>query len=120
MALALTVVSNNFERKLMNNIEYSISKLKIKERQLETLSEMVDKEGLTQCIRLLSTYIALYKKDFGELSAESYESILSSTELDIDMLSMFENGIHEAVAMLGMIVNTRKQQDKNQLAVTIN
>jgi len=104
----------------MKNIEDSLSALKIKEQELETLSEMIDKEGLTQCIRLLSTYIALYKKDFGELSAESYESILESTGVEAEMVNVFENGIHEAVSMLSMIVNMRKLQDKNQLSVTIN
>ncbi len=104
----------------MNNVVNSLSELKIKERELETLSEMIDKKGLAQCIRLLSTYIALYKKDFGELSSERYESILFSTGLDTEMISVYEDGIHEAVAMLSMIVNARKQQDVNQLAVTIN
>ena len=60
---------------------------------------MIDKEGLAQCIRLLSTYIALYKNGFGELSAESYESILFSTGLETEMIGIYENGIHEAVAM---------------------
>jgi len=104
----------------MNNVENSISVLRIKEQELDTLSEMIDKEGLTQCIRLLSTYIALYKKDFGELPAESFESILDSTGVEADMVSVFENGMHEAVAMLSMIVNARKQLDDSQLAVTIN
>lgn len=105
---------------MMKNIENSLSALAIKERELEALSEMVDKEGLTQCIKLLSTYIALYKKDFGELSAESYEGILESTCVEPDMVNVFENGINEAVAMLSMIVNTHKLQDQTQLAVTIN
>ena len=104
----------------MSNVENSISELRIKEQELETLSEMIDKKGLTQCIRLLSTYIALYKKDFGELTAESFESILDSTGIEADMVSIFENGMHEAIAMLSMIVNVRKQLDKSQLAVTIN
>lgn len=104
----------------MKNMMKLLSELKIKERELKTLSEMIDKEGLAQCIRLLSTYVALYKKDFGELSAESYESILLSTGLETEMISVYENGIHEAVAMLSMIVNARKQQDVNQLTVTIN
>jgi len=105
---------------MMKKIENSLSALAIKERELEALSEMVDKEGLTQCIRLLSTYIALYKKDFGELSAESYEAILESTCVEPDMVNVFENGINEAVEMLGMIVNAHKLQDQTQLAVTIN
>jgi len=104
----------------MNSMMNSLSELQIKERQLKTLSEMIDKEGLAQCIRLLSTYIALYKKDFGELSTESYESILFSTGFDAESISVYENGIHEAITMLSMIVNARKQQDVNQLAVTIN
>ena len=104
----------------MKNIEQSLSAITMKERELDTLSEMIDKEGLTQCIRLLSTYIALYKKDFGELSAESYEAILESTGVEPEMVNVFENGINEAVTMLAMIVNTRKLQDKDQLAVTIN
>ena len=61
-----------------------------------------------------------YIKDFGELSAESLESILDSTDIEADMVSIFENGMHEAVAMLSMIVNVRKQLDKSRLAVTIN
>ena len=104
----------------MKNIEQSLSAITMKERELDSLSEMIDKEGLTQCIRLLSTYIALYKKDFGELSAESYEAILESTGVEPEMVNVFENGINEAVTMLAMIVNTRKLQDKDQLAVTIN
>lgn len=104
----------------MKNIENSLSALKTKEQELETLSEMIDKEGLTQCIRLLSTYLALYKKDFGELSAESYEAIIESTVVEPDMVNVFENGINEAVTMMCMIVDMRKQQDKDQLAVTIN
>ncbi len=102
------------------NIENQMSVLRVKERQLETLSEMVDKEGLTQCIRLLSTYIAMYKKDFGELTLESYEAILGSTSVDPDMVNVFENGMSEAVAMLSMIVNMQKLQDDGRLAVTIN
>jgi hypothetical protein len=105
---------------MKNNIENSLSALAIKERELEALSEMIEKEGLTQCIRLLSTYIALYRRDFGDLSAESYEAILESTCVEPEMVNVFENGINEAVAMLGMIVNTHKQQDQTQLAVTIN
>lgn len=104
----------------MDNIENSLSGLKLRERELETLSEMIDKDGLTQCIRLLSTYIALYKKDFGELSTESYQSILGSAGVETDMIGVFENGMQEAVAMLSMIVNARKQQDENDLLVTIN
>ena len=104
----------------MKNIETSLSALKTKEQELETLTEMIDKEGLTQCIRLLSTYLALYKKDFGELSAESYEAIIDSTDIEPDMVNVLENGINEAVTMMCMVVNMRKQQDKDQLAVTIN
>ena len=104
----------------MNNIENHMSVLKVKEQQLETLSEMVDKEGLTQCIKLLSTYIAMYKKDFGELTLESYEAILESTSVDPDMVNVFENGMSEAVAMLAMIVNMEKLQDDGRLDVTIN
>lgn len=104
----------------MNNLESSLSGLEIKEQELETLSEMVDKEGLVQCIRLLSTYVALYKKDFGELPTESYESILDSTGFEADMIDVFENGIHEAVTMLNLIIHIRKQKNGSPLAVTIN
>ena len=105
---------------MRKTIENSLSALAVKERELEALSEMIEKEGLTQCIRLLSTYIALYKRDFGELSAESYEAILESTTVDPDMVNVFENGMSEAVAMLAMIVNMQKLQDDGRLAVTIN
>ncbi len=104
----------------MKNIEISLSALKTRERELETLSEMIDKEGLTQCIRLLSTYLALYKKDFGDLSAERYQAIIESTAVEPEMVGVIENGVNEAVAMMCMIINMRKLQDKDQLAVTIN
>jgi hypothetical protein len=104
----------------MNNIESHLSAIQVKEQQLETLSEMIDKEGLTQCIRLLSTYIAMYKKDFGELSLESYEAILESTSVDPDLVNVFENGMNEALAMLAMIVNMQKLQDDGRLTITIN
>lgn len=87
---------------------------------MKILSEMVDKDGLTQCIKLLATYIALYKKDFGELSIESYESVFNSTNIETGMVSIFEDGLNEAVAMLFMIINIQKQQGTNEMAVTIN
>ena len=62
----------------------------------------------------------MYKKDYGELTLESYESILESTSVDPDMVNVFENGMSEAVAMLAMVVNMQKLQDDGRLAVTIN
>jgi len=47
-------------------------------------------------------------------------AIVESTGVEPEMVNVFENGINEAVTMLAMIVNTRKLQDKDQLAVTIN
>jgi hypothetical protein len=52
--------------------------------------------------------------------SESYESVFNSTNIETGMVSIFEDGLNEAVAMLVMIINIQKQQGTNEMAVTIN
>jgi hypothetical protein len=98
-----------------------LTQIKEKELQLQTLVETTGKPELAQCVRLLSMYIAIYKKWFGELPLVSYEKILTSQVVDEETALIFENGMHEAISILDMVSQAQKQEeDCRTSGVTIN
>ena len=73
---------------------------------LQTLVERSNKDDLVQCIRLISLYVSIYKKHFGELPTDYYEDLFRTGDLDNSSTEIFENGLNEAIAMLDMIIKT--------------
>ncbi len=49
-------------------------------------------------------YVAIYKKQFGELPSECYEKILLSHEVDQETVDIFNDGMHEAISILDMVM----------------
>lgn len=100
----------------MNNNELDLSDMKITEFKLQSLVDLSDKGELAQCLRLLSIYIALYKKSYGELPASSFEKMLTSELIDTETAMIFEDGMLEAISILKMVL-----QAKTELkGITIN
>jgi hypothetical protein len=105
----------------MDNTEFSLVDIKDKEIELQSLVNVCGKPELVHTIRLLSMYIALYKKAFGELPAASFEKILASDNVDADTARIFENGILEAITILDMVLQSQGTTENYKTAgVTIN
>lgn len=76
------------------------------ENILQILVERSNKDDLVQCIRLISLYVSLYKRHFGELPTEHYEDLFRTGDYDNSSNEIFEDGLNEAIAMLDMIIKT--------------
>lgn len=60
-------------------------------------------EQLEQCIRLLGMYVALYKRQFGELEESAFAGLMGLDSSDIPLAELMADGLDEANAMLLMI-----------------
>lgn len=99
----------------------NLHSLKSSELELQTLIEVTSNEEHAQCIRMLSMCIAMYKNCFGDIPADIYESFMSSQNLDSDMLSVFENGMNEAISTLGLILKAKEEViDYKSAGITLN
>ena len=91
------------------------------ETTLQNLVNGSEKEDLVQCIRLISIYVSIYKKHYGELPAEFYEDLFLPDGINSSSMDIFDNGLKEAIDMLDMIIKTSpKMLPYNQGSVTIN
>jgi len=105
----------------MKDTTIDLENIKTRETELKSLIEVSDKDDLTQCVRLLAMYVAIYKKCFGELPVSSYEKMLSTQIVDKETARIFENGMHEAITMLDMVMRSRTQSEDFKIAgITIN
>jgi len=111
---------NNHWEMTMDNLKLELAEIKSKETKLQMLIDFCDKNELSQCIRLLSMYIAIYKDQFGELSPEYYENILSSQEIDAETAKIFKNGMHEALTILDMVIQKIPEKSYPPEGVTLN
>lgn len=101
--------------------DLELVELKTTEFELQSLVNESGKEQLAQCVRMLSMYVALYKKSFGELPPSCFEKILNSSVLDVESAKIFENGMLEAITILNMVLQAQAQHDHRQYAgITIN
>ncbi|OGT76207.1 MAG: hypothetical protein A2W76_11820 [Gammaproteobacteria bacterium RIFCSPLOWO2_12_47_11] len=105
----------------MKNTEFDLVDIKDKEIELQSLVNDCGKPELVHCVRLLSMYVALYKKAFGDLPPASFEKILASDNVDADTARIFENGMLEAITILEMVLQSRAPGQSYQYAgITIN
>jgi hypothetical protein len=105
----------------MKNRLFDLDQIKDKEIELQSLVNVCGKPELVHSIRLLSMYIALYKKTFGDLPPASFEKILTSDSVDADTARIFENGMLEAITILDMVLQSQGTAENYKYAgVTIN
>lgn len=101
--------------------ELDLVEMKTTEYELQVLVNESNKAELAQCVRMLSMYIALYKKTFGELPQSCFEKILGSRIVDTETAKVFENGMVEAITILSMVMQAQTQNDNHSHAgITIN
>jgi len=105
----------------VKNTEFEIVDIKDKEIELQSLVNDCGKTELAHCVRLLSMYVALYKKAFGDLPPASFEKMLASDNVDVDTAIIFENGMLEAITMLEMVLQSQvPAQSYQYTGITIN
>jgi hypothetical protein len=109
------------EAQTMNNRnqDLGLPEMKAMESRLKSLVDISGKNELAQCLRLLSIYVALYKKSYGELPPSSFEKILTSDVIDTETARIFENGMLEAISILDMVLQSQPGQLPAE-GVTIN
>ena len=81
------------------------------ELSLDQLQEEVDdavvgcaKEQLAQCARLLATYIALYKHEFGELSQDRFAVLSQKLADNVDFgEAVYVTGLKELLETLAVV-----------------
>lgn len=107
----------------MMDKELDMVEMKSTEHELQVLVGESNKAELAQCVRMLSMYIALYKKTFGELPQSCFEKILASDIMDKETAKVFEKGMLEAITILSMVMQAQSpsQKDNHKYAgITIN
>ena len=121
MVFAFTNSKKTNHREItMDNSKLELAEMKAKEMKLQMLVDVCDKNELSQCIRLLSMYIAIYKEQFGELLPEYYENILNSEKINGQTAKIFENGMHEAFTILDMVMQIIPERNYPPKGVTLN
>ena len=90
----------------MKKGKITIEDIDEQENILQILVERSNKDDLVQCIRLISLYVSLYKKHFGELPTDYYEDLFRTGDYDNSSTEIFGDGLNEAIAMLDMIIKT--------------
>lgn len=101
--------------------ELDLVEMKTREFELQSLVNESNKSELAQCVRMLSMYVALYKKSYGELPLNCYEKLFSSKILDAETAKVFENGMLEAITMLNMVLQAQAKKSGGKYAgITIN
>ena len=90
----------------MKNSKIYAVDTKDQESRLQVLIDRSDKNDLVQCIRLISLYVSIYKKYFGELPTEIYEGLFQLDDNDAGSADIFKSGLSEAIAMMEMINKT--------------
>jgi hypothetical protein len=106
---------------IMNNsdLDLDLSEMKVTEHKLQSLVDISGKGELAQCLRLLSIYIALYKKSYGELPPSSFDKIMTSELIDTETARIFENGMLEAISILKMVLRSKTELSSTK-GITIN
>ena len=62
------------------------------------------KDQIAQCARLLATYVALYKHEFGELTSEQYSHISDRLTENLEFgESVYSSGLQEMLETLALV-----------------
>lgn len=84
------------------------TRLKISHRVFYNLVQDCDHRELARCIRLLSMYLALYKRCHGEIAISDYLELTESTVINDELADLVRHGLDEAASMLTLV-----QQDRD-------
>ena len=81
-----------------------LSRLRDLQTEVDRAVKMTTKSELVQCARLLATYVAIYKEQYGELTYQEYD-VLSRRLVDSTRFGeqVYLNGIKELLETLAVI-----------------
>jgi len=83
------------------------SRLKISHRVFYNLVQDCDHRELARCIRLLSMYLALYKRCHGEIAISDYLELTESSVINDELADLVRHGLDEAASMLTLVLQDR-------------
>jgi len=91
----------------MHMINQDQSRLKISHRVFYNLVQDCDHQELARCIRLLSMYLALYKRCHGEIAISDYLELTEATAVNEELADLVRHGLDEAASMLNVVLQDR-------------
>jgi hypothetical protein len=105
----------------MKELKTDLYGIKDKELRLQSLVEESNKQELAQCVRLISMYVSMYKKQFGELPVNCYQEILSAGDVDEASAGIFAGGLNEAIDMMDAVIRSNIHKENTSPGkITIN
>lgn len=78
--------------------------LKLSHRVFQNLVQDCDRQELARCIRLLSMYLALYKRHHGEIAMSDYLELTESAAINEELAGLVKQGLDEAAAMMTLVL----------------
>jgi len=99
-------MSNNHHKQgaNMDISRQELQMLKQQEQEYTRLADTCSRKELMKCARFLAMYIALYRREFGEIPASGYTEMLNTTILDKELLQISMGGLQEATEMLKTVL----------------
>lgn len=94
----------------MTKSEYDLACIEYSQQQFQKLLQCTNHDELVDCLKLLAMYIALYKKNYGEIAVEDFTQMLKADGANGELSEIIQEGIEEASAMLDMIITERQEQ----------
>ena len=83
--------------------------LKMSHKVFTSLVQDSGREELARCIRLLSMYLAMYKRHFGEISMSDYLELSGSPLVNQELAGLVKHGLAEATAMLALVIQEKDE-----------
>jgi len=82
--------------------------LRVSHRLFFNLVQGCDRDELARCIRLLSMYLAFYKKACGEIAISDYLELSESPVINQELSDLVKHGLDEASAMLTLVIQDQE------------
>jgi hypothetical protein len=89
--------------------------LKMSHKVFSSLVQDSGREELARCIRLLSMYLAMYKRNFGEMSMSDYLDLSGSPLVNQELAGLVKQGLEEATAMLTLVIQEKDEHPAEPL-----
>jgi hypothetical protein len=77
-------------------------------------------EELAQCVRLLGMYLAMYKRQYGELEVSAYAPLANHGASELALAELMAEGMDEASAMLTLIQTEAPESDASLHGAPLN
>jgi hypothetical protein len=123
LAQSLLVIKHEHhqEQTMEKPLKQGLTRLKQREYEFTLMVENCSREDLAKCAKFLAMYIALYRRKFGEIPNSGYNKLITTPELDQELIEILDDGMYEAAEMLKLILSQKNRpQDKDKQGPYIN